>query len=402
MDLYLASSTALPVAEQPFEIVERKGLGHPDSICDSVMEAAAVALRREYTERCGRVLHHNLDKALLVAGQSEPAIGGGKVKGPIQITAGDRATNAFGDVRVPVDEIVEAAVRHWFRDSLRFVDEKSHIDFRSEIKPGSVELAGIFDRGVPVANDTSAAVGFAPLSETEATVLEVERYINSGDFKQRFPVAGEDVKVMAVRRGKQMRLTIAIAFVDRFVSTEADYFEQKDAIRGDVTEHVRQRIEHIEDVQVDINMLDDPALGQTGMYLTVLGTSAESGDGGEVGRGNAVNGLISLCRPTSNEAAAGKNKACHVGNIYNHLSHMIAAEIVESIDPVRDAYVWLCSQIGRAIDDPWSVSINVSLDPQVAPAEINADVDSIVRRHLEEAARASKKALAIDLRDEGP
>jgi len=35
-----------------------------------------VALCRAYIDVAGRVLHHNIDKGLLVAGQSEPALGG--------------------------------------------------------------------------------------------------------------------------------------------------------------------------------------------------------------------------------------------------------------------------------------------------------------------------------------
>ena len=61
--------------------------------------------------------------------------------------------------------------------------------------------------------------------------------------------------------------------------------------------------------------------GAGGMYLTVLGTSADGADGGQVGRGNRVNGLISLHRPMSTEAAAGKNPVSHVGKIYNLLAH---------------------------------------------------------------------------------
>jgi S-adenosylmethionine synthetase len=57
----------VPVARRRTEHVERKGLGHPDTICDCVMEAASVALSRAYMEACGRVLHHNIDKGLLVA-----------------------------------------------------------------------------------------------------------------------------------------------------------------------------------------------------------------------------------------------------------------------------------------------------------------------------------------------
>ena len=105
MKVHLFSSRDEPVSSQPVEYVERKGLGHPDAICDSVMQTAAEALRSEYSKRCGRVLHHNLDKALLVAGQSAPGLGGGRVLSPMKLFAGDRATNRFGDLSVPVDEI---------------------------------------------------------------------------------------------------------------------------------------------------------------------------------------------------------------------------------------------------------------------------------------------------------
>ena len=63
------------------------------------------------------------------------------------------------------------------------------------------------------------------------------------------------------------------------------------------------------------------------MYLTLLGTSAEQGDSGQVGRGNRVCGLISLNRPMSVEAAAGKNPVSHVGKIYNVLAHELAMRI---------------------------------------------------------------------------
>jgi S-adenosylmethionine synthetase len=66
------------IAEHRVEIVERKGTGHPDHICDSVMEAISIALCREYLDRFGTILHHNIDKGLLVAGQAEKRFGGGR------------------------------------------------------------------------------------------------------------------------------------------------------------------------------------------------------------------------------------------------------------------------------------------------------------------------------------
>jgi S-adenosylmethionine synthetase len=53
-----------PVGEQRVELVERKGVGHPDSICDAIMEQVSVVLCREYLTIFGRILHHNIDKGL--------------------------------------------------------------------------------------------------------------------------------------------------------------------------------------------------------------------------------------------------------------------------------------------------------------------------------------------------
>jgi S-adenosylmethionine synthetase len=46
-----------PVAQQRFELVERKGKGHPDSICDAVADAVSLAPCREYQAAFGRILH---------------------------------------------------------------------------------------------------------------------------------------------------------------------------------------------------------------------------------------------------------------------------------------------------------------------------------------------------------
>ncbi|HXQ67877.1 MAG TPA: methionine adenosyltransferase, partial [Alphaproteobacteria bacterium] len=56
---------ALP-REEPdsVEVVERKGLGHPDTLCDMLAEALSLSLSRFYRERFGLILHHNVDKVL--------------------------------------------------------------------------------------------------------------------------------------------------------------------------------------------------------------------------------------------------------------------------------------------------------------------------------------------------
>lgn len=371
-----------PIDLQTFELVERKGLGHPDTICDAVMETASVALSAEYIHRVGHVLHHNLDKGLLVAGQTTPTLGGGRVEAPMRIIFGDRATCEWQGTRLPVREIVEATTLDWFRKHLRYV-EPQHLVFQNEIRPGSAELTDIFARTRLTANDTSAAVGYAPLSETEQLVLATEHYLNSPEFKLRHPEAGDDVKVMATRRHRDLHLTVALAFVDRFINSLQQYFAVKAEIEHELSGYVTARLERLDRVEIHMNALDDPERGSGGMYLTVLGTSAEGADSGEVGRGNRVNGLISFNRPMTLEAAAGKNPVSHVGKIYNLLSHDIANRIYEQVPGIREVYVWLCSQIGRPLDDPWSVSIQLSLMPGVNLADVASGVRNIVDQELQ-------------------
>ena len=100
----------LPVHGHAVEIVERKGVGHPDYICDAVMDRVSVALSREYIKRFGRVLHHNIDKGLLSAGSVEKGFNHGKVTKPMEFIIGDRAVFKAGRVSIPVEEIVIDAV----------------------------------------------------------------------------------------------------------------------------------------------------------------------------------------------------------------------------------------------------------------------------------------------------
>ncbi|RLI40309.1 methionine adenosyltransferase, partial [Candidatus Bathyarchaeota archaeon] len=331
-----------PIEQQRLEIVERKGLGHPDSMCDAIMEQLSVRLSKEYLERAGSVLHHNVDKSLLVAGEAEPRFGGGVVKQPMLLVFGDRATSEINGVKLDVEEIAIDVAKKWFRENMRFIDPEKHVKYQVELKPGSVGLVDIFKRKGEFlgANDTSAAVGYAPLTRTEKIVLGIERFLNSREFKNRFPESGEDIKVMGYRSNNSLNLTISMAFVDRFVNSEEEYFEKKVKITDEINKFVEANT-NFDKVKVQLNSLDRRGRGIGGVYLTVLGTSADSGDSGQVGRGNRVNGLISLNRPFCSEAAAGKNPVSHVGKIYNILTFRIAQHVYEQVPEVEEAYVWL-------------------------------------------------------------
>ncbi len=371
------------ITEHQVEIVERKGTGHPDYMCDSIMEAISVALSTEYLKEFGTVLHHNIDKGLLAAGRVRKYFGGGSVAKPMVLFIGDRATFSAAGKKIPVAEIAMEASRNWIKQNLRFVDPERHIKYRIVLGRGSEELTDIFFRPgrVRAANDTSAAVGYYPMSPTEKVVLELERYLNSRKFKDKYPETGEDIKVMGLRRKDMLDLTVAMPLLAQYIKSEDEYFERKDIILKDMMNFIG-RYEGFKQKRIYFNTLDEKGRGLGGVYLSLLGTSAEDADSGQVGRGNRVNGLISMNRPMGTEAAAGKNPVSHVGKIYNILAHKMAKEIYDGIEGIKEVYVLLLSRIGTPIDQPQMVSAQVLLERGRKINEISKTVEDIFMREL--------------------
>jgi S-adenosylmethionine synthetase len=354
------------------EIVERKGSGHPDTLCDGIAEAVCVALCREYLARFGAILHHNVDKVLLVGGAAHATFGGGEVRAPIEIYLAGRATREVGGAVVPVDEIAVEACRAQLRATFPELDLERHARVVPRIRSGSVDLARLFARGrVPLANDTSCGAGFAPLTALERTVLEVDRALAGSGRRE----LGADTKVMGLRRGARIELTVCCAIVARHVRDLGAYRDAKAKAR-ELALAAARRASGME-VEVVVNAADNEASGD--IYLTVTGSSAEAGDDGEVGRGNRIGGLITPYRPMTLEAAAGKNPQSHVGKLYGVLAHRIAASIADR-EPVRGASCVLLGRIGRPIDDP--LQVDVGLVTERPPEELRGAVHACAAGEL--------------------
>jgi len=374
----------IPLEKQKLEIVERKGLGHPDSLCDAILDRVSVELSKEYLKKFGMIMHHNADKSLLVAGEVETRFGGGEVKKPMLLIFGDRATEEVEGTKIPVKDIAIRAAKSWIKENLRFVNPEKHMRYQVEFKPGSAALTDIFKRKGKVlsANDTSAAVGYAPMTWTEQLVLKTERYLNSPEFKKEFPETGEDVKLMGFRKNDELYLTVGVAFVDRFVKSEDDYFRKKEEILERLYTFVKSN-SILKKIKLNLNTLDMRGRGVGGTYLTVLGTSADGADSGQVGRGNRPNGVIPLNRHTGSEAAAGKNPVSHVGKIYNLLTHRIANEIYSQVSGLDEVYVWIVSQIGKSIDEPAIAAARVITKPGTKIEDIREQIAEVVDAELE-------------------
>jgi S-adenosylmethionine synthetase len=250
----------------------------------------------------------------------------------------------------------------------------------SALAPGSAELRRIFadaSRGV-ASNDTSGASGWAPFTPTEQLVLDVEHFLNGGEFKARFPDTGEDVKVFGLRQDDRVTLTVAMPLLADAVSCERAYFARKDDILAELTARFRSVPL---DLEWRLNNLDAPGAGANGAYLTVTGTSAEDADSGQVGRGNRVGGVIAFARPTSGEAAAGKNAVAHVGKIYDVLSRELARQVHARCPGVAEVYVNLMARIGEPVDRPWA-GVQVILRDGLALADVEPSIRSVMEEGL--------------------
>ena len=168
-----------PVSSRRTEFVERKGLGHPETICDGIAESISRRRSEYYREEFDRVLHHDTDTVQLVAGSAKPAFGGGSVEDPIHVLLGGRATKAVDGHRVPVDELTTEAARAYVTDTFDHLNPGT-AEFDARIGKASPDRRTLFDaKGVARANDWSVGVGYAPLSETDRIVKGLEPSIRT-------------------------------------------------------------------------------------------------------------------------------------------------------------------------------------------------------------------------------
>ena len=374
-----------PIEQQEIEIVERKGIGHPDSISDGIAESVSRALCKAYMEKFdGRIMHHNTDEVQITAGESDPHFGGGEIIKPIDILLTGRGVSEKDGKKIGIDRIAITAAKEYLKENIINLDIESSAVVECKIGSGSGDLVDVFKRdGMPSSNDTSFGVGFAPFSETEKIVMDTEELLNSKDFKKKYPQIGEDIKVMGLRENNKIILTTAVAMVSKYVDGRDSYLNVKDGLKDIITDLALKKTDR--EVETFINTGDDNSSEtEKGYYLTVTGTSAEMGDDGSVGRGNRANGLITPNRPMSMEATSGKNPINHVGKIYNLLSNKMAEDITKEIDGIKQIHIMLLSQIGKPIDHPKAASAQIIVEDGYSMESVNKDVEGVMNNWLED------------------
>ncbi len=381
-----------PVEKQRIEIVERKGIGHPDSLADGMAEAISKNLCKEYLKKFDDVLHHNTDECQIVAGSSVSDYGSDKIDVPMYVLLVGRATDEFDGQKVAVDDIAASAAREYIKKSMNNLNPETDMNFDIKLGKGSTSLTDVFERGVAFANDTSFGIGYAPFSETESLVYNMEKRIYN-NFRNENKAIGEDVKVMGLREDDRIALTVACAFVSKHVHQLDDYISAKEELTEKIKDAAKDYTE--KDVDVYVNTADDHDRGS--VYLTVTGTSADSGDDGSVGRGNRCNGIITPSRPMSMEATSGKNPVNHVGKLYNLMSNLIAQGCYKEVEGVKEVYVKMISQIGKPVSEPRVCSIQVIPEKGYDVSKLEAKANEVAEYWLENVPKVTDMVIKGEL-----
>jgi len=347
------------------EVVERKGIGHPDTLCDAVAERASQLYARHCLSVYGRVAHHWFDKVMLVGGEAATDYGHGVLTRPYELVFAGKAAFAVGGHAIPVEDLLTQATRDVLGGILKHFDPERHVRIRNMLvdhrgsgrgdnryRPRAPEDLLALNDPKRVSNDCNVLTGFAPLSRLETLVLDIERQLTSASGLANAPDVGVDVKIVGTRVGDQVELLANVPLIAAEVPSQAIYQRRCDEITGFIREHAREK--HGLDPEVTLNPAPPP-------YLTVTGSVADTGDVGVVGRGNRSNGLITPMRPMSIEAASGKNPLDHTGKIYSRVADQLAASVAAMSG--GDVVVTLSTAKQRPLDDPTLVVVECERPP---------------------------------------
>ncbi|MGK5548652.1 methionine adenosyltransferase [Streptomyces sp. URMC 127] len=376
---YVPASARL--ADEPFEIVERKGHGHPDTLADALGEHLSHIYSAYTREHFGAVLHHQFDKTGILGGRVQVSFGGGQMLAPVRVLLSGRASSSFAGEPIPVREMLTDATRAFVAHRFPMLDPTRDLRLLYEVSQGdspggigtkdasaNVRSRWFAPRGLEdlpeltklACNDTSSGCAFSPPTPTEQLVLDVEDVLAGPD---RPAWLGSDIKIMAHRHGTRVDLTCAVPQIAAHVPDLDTYVAHREAARAALEQHAAEHYPGLE-VRIWLNTRDDEQRPE--LYLTHTGSSIETGDEGLVGRGNRYGGLISAMRPFTMEGISGKNPVYHTGKVYCVGADLIARSIHDRLG--HGAEVLLVGQSGRELTDPWATVVRVEPGADGSPA----------------------------------
>lgn len=330
-----------------FEVIERKGLGHPDTLSDDLGERLSIAYSKYCLENFGVILHHNFDKVGMMGGMSKVGFAEGKILSPIRVLINGRASKAFGSHKIPLEELLSNEVELFFKEKFPHIPNVKQIyriiwEISTGSSPGAISSEDSYrqhwfsPRGREDlselkhlnCNDTSMGVAYYGHTALEQFVLTVEGTLNSAEYKNGRPWLGNDIKLMCSRLDSHVSLILCVPQIGIYVNSLGEYKAHTDEIKTFIAETARKMLPEYT-VDIHINMRDKFDNEAKDLYLTYTGSSIEMGDEGFVGRGNRFGGLIVPDRLYSMEGIAGKNPVYHTGKMYSAMAYELSLGLYE-------------------------------------------------------------------------
>lgn len=392
MNKTILATGRLTQDEVPIEIVEKKGVGHPDTLADSIAEAISYVYSNYCLKNYGYVLHHNVDKISVLGGKSTAGFRLGEQLDPIRIIINGRMSDQFGKQRIPIFDIASDTAKKYLLKVIPTLDPAKDIkifDFLNRaggaphkgnrwFKPASVK--DLPEVSLARANDTASVVGFCPLSKVEELTLLLHKSLMEEQYTPKYGFIGTDVKSMVVRVGKNVSITMCVPFLGKQTPNLDFYIEHKKMLRDELFELAQKYLGEDYRVSVDINTRDKPEIGD--LYILAHGTAAESGDEGVVGRGNRSIGFIASNRPYSIEAPQGKNPTYFGGKIYDYFATSLSKEIF-GVTGIHSA-VYVITQNGTPIKTPTNILVELSGQSDCITSQTRHQISGLVDKHLDE------------------
>jgi len=361
-----------------FEVVERKGAGHPDSLADALANEVSVTYSRHCLEAIGVIPHHNIDKLYIGAGHYRNDYGVCERIAPVIVRVNGRISSTFGNTDLGIRELQISAVRNYIRQVIPTVSTED-----LQIEPNATQhtknphwfrprnINDIPDATTPRANDTSVCVGYWPPTPAESLAYQLERYFwteHYGYTVPRFMEIGQDIKVMVVRNANRLEATLCVPAMSKCIKSYNSYRELM--------------VMHEKNLQI----LSETILEGKGLrsrvrvnpyqrqYMLGLGSCIECGEEGLVGRGNNINGVISTHRIHTLESWAGKNPVYHTGRVYGYMTSKLARKISEHF--LVKCTVTTITRCGDSLFPPYQLM--VSTDVSVSTTAVKQFVEDLI------------------------
>ncbi len=328
--------------ENSIEIVERKGLGHPDTLADKLAELCSKTYARYCYKNFGCVLHYNFDKLY---------IGGGKFiyqdnkiikENKIRIELNGRASNTMNGKKIDIDGLLTPVIKKYIKSIIPRIDVENDLYIKINCTQNSKRdnwytpksIEDIPDAKEVFASDTSLCVAHGGMTFVEKIAMEVENFFWNYDTEAfptpKFSDIGQDIKVMVSRIENNISVTVCMPVYKDIYETQEEY-EEIVMKYEKLLEKVISKIKNLNNYtyKVDINKLPS---GSYRNYSLLKGSCIECGEEGVVGRGNNSQGLITAFRNHTVEASSGKNVRYHTGKVVDFMARQAVKRIYNELD----------------------------------------------------------------------